>query len=70
MWAVFIKYFDVYEFKVKPFKPVGGETYWIVTAGGGYLIKRLFLIILLIVQTERLGIVSRQKNRQKCTKRK
>lgn len=39
MWAVFIKYFDVYEFKVKPFKPVGGETYWIVTAGGMVLDK-------------------------------
>lgn len=39
MWAVFIKYFDVYEFKVKPFKPVGGETYWIVTAGGRVLDK-------------------------------
>lgn len=38
-WAVFIKYFDVYEFKVKPFKPVGGETYWIVTAGGRVLDK-------------------------------
>lgn len=60
MWAVFIKYFDVYEFKVKPFKPVGGETYWIVTA----------LIILLIVQTERLGIVSRQKNRHWHTKKR
>lgn len=39
MWAVFVKYFDVYEFKVKPFKPVGGETYWIVTAGGRVLDK-------------------------------
>lgn len=39
IWAVFIKYFDVYEFKVKPFKPVGGETYWIVTAGGMVLDK-------------------------------
>lgn len=39
MWAVFVKYFDVYEFKVKPFKPVGGETYWIVTAGGMVLDK-------------------------------
>lgn len=38
-WAVFIKYFDVYEFKVKPFKPVGGETYWIVTASGRVLDK-------------------------------
>lgn len=38
-WAVFVKYFDVYEFKVKPFKPVGGETYWIVTAGGRVLDK-------------------------------
>lgn len=38
-WAVFVKYFDVYEFKVKPFKPVGGETYWIVTAGGMVLDK-------------------------------
>lgn len=38
-WAVFIKYFDVYEFKVKPFKPVGGETYWIVTADGKVLDK-------------------------------
>ena len=38
-WAVFIKYFDVYEFKVKPFKPVGGETYWIVTADGRVLDK-------------------------------
>lgn len=36
-WAAFIKYFDVYEFKLKPFKPVGGETYWIVTAGGRVL---------------------------------
>lgn len=39
MWAVFVKYFDVYEFKVKPFKPVSGETYWIVTAGGRVLDK-------------------------------
>lgn len=39
MWAVFVKYFDVYEFKVKPFKPIGGETYWIVTAGGMVLDK-------------------------------
>lgn len=39
MWAVFIKYFDVYEFKVKPFKPVGGETYWIVTIDGKVLDK-------------------------------
>lgn len=39
MWAVFIKYFDVYEFKVKPFKPVDGEIYWIVTAGGMVLDK-------------------------------
>lgn len=38
-WAVFVKYFDVYEFKVKPFKPVGGETYWIVTADGRVLDK-------------------------------
>ena len=38
-WAVFIKYFDVYEFKVKPFKPIGGETYWIVTVGGRVLDK-------------------------------
>lgn len=39
MWAVFIKYFDVYKFKVKPFKPVGGETYWIVTIDGKVLDK-------------------------------
>lgn len=38
-WAVFVKYFDVYEFKVKPFKPVGGETYWIVTVDGRVLDK-------------------------------
>ena len=38
-WAVFVKYFDVYEFKVTPFKPVGGETYWIVTADGRVLDK-------------------------------
>lgn len=39
IWAVFIKYFDVYEFKVKPFKPAGGETYWIVTIDGKVLDK-------------------------------
>lgn len=38
-WVNFIKDFKEYEFKVKPFKPVGGETYWIVTAGGMVLDK-------------------------------
>lgn len=29
-WAVFVKYFDVYEFRVKPFKPKSHEKYfWI-----------------------------------------
>lgn len=34
MWAVFIKYFDVYEFKVKPFKPKNGDEYWYVRMCG------------------------------------
>lgn len=38
-WVNFIKDFKEYEFKVKPFKLVGGETYWIVTAGGRVLDK-------------------------------
>lgn len=38
-WVNFIKDFKEYEFKVKLFKPVGGETYWIVTAGGMVLDK-------------------------------
>lgn len=38
-WVNFIKDFKEYEFKVKPLKPVGGETYWIVTAGGMVLDK-------------------------------
>lgn len=28
MWAVFVKYFDVYEFKVIPFKPKFGNWYY------------------------------------------
>jgi len=28
MWAVFVKYFDVYEFKVIPFKPKFGDWYY------------------------------------------
>ena len=28
MWAVFVKYFDVYEFKVIPFKPKVGNRYY------------------------------------------
>lgn len=34
MWAVFIKYFDVYEFKVIPFKPKIGDKYWWVEVDG------------------------------------
>lgn len=33
-WAVFVKYFDVYEFKVKPFKPNNGDRYWYVRMDG------------------------------------
>lgn len=33
-WAVFVKYFDVYEFKVKPFKPKIGDDYWYVRMDG------------------------------------
>lgn len=37
MWAVFVKYFDVYEFKVKPFKPKSHEKYfWIDGFGDVY----------------------------------
>lgn len=39
MWIEMIRSFEDYEFKVKPFKPVGGEIYWIVTAGGMVLDK-------------------------------
>lgn len=39
-------------------------------ASGEYFNNKFYEGKLLIVQTERLGIVSRQKNRQKCTKRK
>lgn len=34
MWDVFIKYFDVYEFKVIPFKPKIGDKYWWVEVDG------------------------------------
>lgn len=34
MWAVFVKYFDVYEFKVKPFKPKIGDWYYYVNISG------------------------------------
>lgn len=34
MWAVFVKYFDVYEFKVKPFKPKIGNWYYYVNILG------------------------------------
>ena len=34
MWAVFVKYFDVYEFKVIPFKPKIGDKYWWVEVDG------------------------------------
>ena len=33
-WMVFIKYFDVYEFKVKPFKPKIGDWYYYVNIFG------------------------------------
>lgn len=33
-WTVFVKYFDVYEFKVKPFKPKIGDDYWYVRMDG------------------------------------
>lgn len=33
-WAVFVKYFDVYEFKVKPFKPKIGDWYYYVNIFG------------------------------------
>lgn len=34
MWAVFVKYFDVYEFKVIPFKPKIGDWYYYVNIFG------------------------------------
>ena len=34
MWAVFVKYFDVYEFKVIPFKPKVGHRYYYVNISG------------------------------------
>ena len=34
MWAVFVKYFDVYEFKVIPFKPKVGNRYYYVNISG------------------------------------
>lgn len=33
-WAVFVKYFDVYEFKVKPSKPKIGDWYYYVNISG------------------------------------
>lgn len=39
IWIEMIRSFEDYEFEVKPFKPFGGETYWIVTAGGRVLDK-------------------------------
>lgn len=33
-WAVFVKYFDVYEFKVKPFNPNNCGRYWYVNMSG------------------------------------
>lgn len=33
-WTVFVKYFDVYEFKVIPFKPKIGDKYWWVEVDG------------------------------------
>lgn len=34
MWAVFVKYFDVYEFKVIPFKPKVGNRYYYINISG------------------------------------
>lgn len=34
MWAVFVKHFDVYEFKVIPFKPKKHEGYWFIDVYG------------------------------------
>lgn len=34
MWAVFVKHFDVYEFKVIPFKPKVGNRYYYVNISG------------------------------------
>lgn len=33
-WDVFVKYFDVYKFKVIPFKPKIGDKYWWVEVDG------------------------------------
>lgn len=41
MWAVFVKHFDVYEFKVIPFKPKIGDWYYYVNIFG-YLIDEEF----------------------------
>lgn len=61
MWAVFVKHFDVYEFKVIPFKPKKHEGYWFIDVYGSLCFKQFSSLITFNALNRALGNCFRTK---------
>lgn len=60
-WAVFVKYFDVYEFKVIPFKPKEHEGYWFIDAYGSLCFTQFSSLITFNALNRAIGNCFRTK---------
>lgn len=60
-WAVFVKYFDVYEFKVIPFKPKKHEGYWFIDVYGSLCFTQFSSLITFNALNRAIGNCFRTK---------
>ncbi len=60
-WAVFVKYFDVYEFKVIPFKPKKNEGYWFIDVYGNLCFTQFSSLITFNTLNRAIGNCFRTK---------
>ena len=67
-WAVFVKYFDVYEFKVIPFKPKKNEGYWFIDAYGNLCFTQFSSLITFNTLNRAIGNCFRTKESAKAHK--
>lgn len=61
MWAVFVKYFDIYEFKVIPFKPKKHDGYWFIDVYGNLCFTQFSSLITFNALNRALGNCFRTK---------
>ena len=61
MWAVFVKYFDIYEFKVIPFKPKKHDGYWFIDVYGSLCFTQFSSLITFNTLNRAIGNCFRTK---------